>query len=274
MSNTTTVAVVGCGYWGPNLIRNFVEIPDARVVVLYPEGQVSDVQSDWTNSASFLAPNQGDYMGLYANENGVYTAWADARFGNPDVLSSYLPLLVTPVAASLVSAVAVPERVTLTWYAAEASGFPATIYRRTASTEWAALGQLYVPSNGQIIFADNTVTAGARYQYGIGIVEGGTETRYGETWVDVPRLVLAISAVAPNPAVKDLWVAFTLPSAAPATLRLIDVAGREVRTRQVGSKAGPQRLNLAEGSRLPMGIYVVELTQGGKSVTARASLVR
>ena len=26
------VGVVGCGYWGPNLVRNFSEAPGARVV--------------------------------------------------------------------------------------------------------------------------------------------------------------------------------------------------------------------------------------------------
>ncbi|MCX8011709.1 MAG: gfo/Idh/MocA family oxidoreductase, partial [Desulfobacterota bacterium] len=25
------IAVVGCGYWGPNLIRNFYSLPDCRV---------------------------------------------------------------------------------------------------------------------------------------------------------------------------------------------------------------------------------------------------
>jgi predicted dehydrogenase len=32
------VGVIGCGYWGPNLVRNFVEVPSARVVA------VSDLQ--------------------------------------------------------------------------------------------------------------------------------------------------------------------------------------------------------------------------------------
>src|SRR5881396_2834736 len=55
MSNTTTVAVVGCGYWGPNLIRNFRSLPDCRLRTmcdldqqrlkhlhqLYPEVQAS-----------------------------------------------------------------------------------------------------------------------------------------------------------------------------------------------------------------------------------------
>ncbi len=31
MSKTLNVAVVGCGYWGPNLIRNFSALPDCKV---------------------------------------------------------------------------------------------------------------------------------------------------------------------------------------------------------------------------------------------------
>src|SRR6266540_6701981 len=34
------VAVIGCGYWGPNLVRNFAEIAGARVVA------VSDLQAE------------------------------------------------------------------------------------------------------------------------------------------------------------------------------------------------------------------------------------
>ena len=29
-----TVAVVGAGYWGPNLIRNFAACPNARLVAV------------------------------------------------------------------------------------------------------------------------------------------------------------------------------------------------------------------------------------------------
>jgi predicted dehydrogenase len=31
---TTKIAVIGCGYWGPNLIRNFVEMPEAQLVAV------------------------------------------------------------------------------------------------------------------------------------------------------------------------------------------------------------------------------------------------
>jgi hypothetical protein len=237
-------------------------------------GQVSSAQSDWTNSLSYLAPNQGDYMGLYANANGVYPAWADVRSGDPDVFTSYLTFLVTPVQASLVSAVALRDRVTLTWYASEAEGFPAAVYRRTEGTDWAVLDRLDVPANGRIVYVDSDVTPGASYQYRVGIVENGAEKLFGDASVTVPRFDLEIASVAPNPAYRDLWVSFTLPVATPATLRLIDVAGREVRRREVGTTVGPQRVNLAEGHVLPMGVYAVQLTQGARTVTTRVSVVR
>jgi hypothetical protein len=69
-------------------------------------------------------------------------------------------------------------------------------------------------------------------------------------------------------------VSFVLPTSAPATLRLYDVAGREVRSRDVGGAAGVRPVNLGEGGLLPMGVYVVRLTQGGKTVSARVSVVR
>src|SRR4030066_2579312 len=31
MENVLNIGVVGCGYWGPNLIRNFSSLPECRV---------------------------------------------------------------------------------------------------------------------------------------------------------------------------------------------------------------------------------------------------
>ena len=35
----TNVAVIGCGYWGPNLVRTFLEIPDVRLVAIADRDQ-------------------------------------------------------------------------------------------------------------------------------------------------------------------------------------------------------------------------------------------
>lgn len=44
---TIKIGVIGCGYWGPNLIRNFVEIPDSDVVAVadLDEKRLSFIQS-------------------------------------------------------------------------------------------------------------------------------------------------------------------------------------------------------------------------------------
>lgn len=34
MFQDVSVAVVGCGYWGPNLIRNFRSLPECRVAAV------------------------------------------------------------------------------------------------------------------------------------------------------------------------------------------------------------------------------------------------
>jgi hypothetical protein len=58
-------------------------------------------------------------------------------------------------------------------------------------------------------------------------------------------------------------VQFTLPTGEPAALELIDIAGRRVAGREVGSLgAGSHAVDFASGSRMPPGIYLVRLTQG------------
>jgi hypothetical protein len=239
-------------------------------------GLISDGTSPWTNVATNIAPNQGDYLALFANDIGVYPAWADGRDGDPNVYTVALPLALTPTQIALVRADAQPDRVSLTWYASGSEGLMATVYRRTAATDWAPLGSVGVPGDGQLAYEDDAVTAGGRYGYRLGITEQGQETFHGEAWVDVPSgAALALRGVQPNPASRDLWVSFSLPSRAPATLSLIDVAGRTVRRREVGSLgAGAQRVNLGEGGPLPAGVYVVQLTQGERTLTSRVSVIR
>ena len=41
--NLVRVGAIGCGYWGPNLIRNFVEIPGSEVVA------IADLQQEAVN---------------------------------------------------------------------------------------------------------------------------------------------------------------------------------------------------------------------------------
>lgn len=57
------IGAIGCGYWGPNLIRNFVEIPGAQVIA------IADLQRDSLNRMLERFPQIGsatqDYRDLF-----------------------------------------------------------------------------------------------------------------------------------------------------------------------------------------------------------------
>jgi hypothetical protein len=89
--------------------------------------------------------------------------------------------------------------------------------------------------------------------------------------VDVPFVpgALDLALAVSNPSRQGLNVRFTLPGAEPATLRVMDVAGRRVVSRPVET-LGPGRHAIDLGRGLRAGVYVVELSQGGRKVATKA----
>lgn len=238
-------------------------------------GAVTDASSRWTTSQSNIAPNQGDYLGLFANATGVYPAWGDARDSSVDVYTVRLPLAATATQLALASLSAEPHRVSLSWYWAGSAGQIATVYRREPETAWVALGNAVADGTDLASYVDETVSPGTRYAYRLGVHDEAGITYSSETWVDVPeRPSLAIQSVRPNPASRDVWVSYSLPAAGPATLELLDVAGRRVMRRVVEPRAGAFTVNLGNDARLRPGLYLVRLSQAGRSETARVTIVQ
>ena len=72
--------------------------------------------------------------------------------------------------------------------------------------------------------------------------------------------VLALAGAFPNPARRQLTVAFALPDDRPATLELLDLAGRRVGSAPIGSfGAGSHRVSIVPGRPLHAGLYLVRL---------------
>jgi hypothetical protein len=82
---------------------------------------------------------------------------------------------------------------------------------------------------------------------------------------------LALESIRPNPVRGGaLTVSLTLPTSDPATLEVIDVTGRRVAGRSVGSLGrGRHTVHAAENLRLAPGVYFVRLRQGRHVRTAR-----
>jgi hypothetical protein len=92
---------------------------------------------------------------------------------------------------------------------------------------------------------------------------------------EAATLAFALDPVRPNPARGGaMTVRFTLAGEAPASLELLDVAGRRVVARNVGSLgAGTHSLSLGGDLRLAPGVYMVCLRQGSSLRTTRVAVV-
>ncbi len=243
-------------------------------------GAVSDALSDWNAVNSNLAPNQGDYLALYADASSVFAAWSDGRSGgtagsSPDVYAARMTFAPLPVTVTLVGASATSSRITVQWVVSSAVR-TATAYRSIDGGPWVSLGARTPDADGFLTLVDSDVTPGTRYDYRLGVTDtGGSETFYGQTSLVVPlSIALAIDRISPNPAAREIHVAFVLPEASVARLELLDIGGRLVRSLALGAPGpGPHTADLGAGAALHAGVYLVRLVQGDRSVSARVTIV-
>jgi hypothetical protein len=114
-----------------------------------------------------------------------------------------------------------------------------------------------------------------------GNVEGAPASPDAQTFSSVavgdPRVAwtLGLAGAVPNPARGQVWASIVLANAAPATLELMDVAGRRVFRREVGALgAGPHVVPIAAQPTLRAGLYFLRLSQGPQVLHARVALIR
>ena len=190
----------------------------------------------------------------------------------------------TSVEATLIpEASATPSVAHLTWDVASATGSYAAVYRRDTGGEWTALAEAEMNANGQLEYDDTTVQPGNDYSYMMVVASQRGETFGGEMLVQVPSIVgvdpgrtteFGLTGVAPNPSVERMSVSFVLTSTAPASLELLDVAGRRWLNREVGSLgAGSHRIDVATAGQFPPGLYFLRLAQAGRVVSSRVAIV-
>jgi hypothetical protein len=177
------------------------------------------------------------------------------------------------------AASATPSAAHLEWDVQGETGINAAVYRRDAGGLWTALAEATVDASGRVVHDDETVAAGHSYDYMMVVGSERGETFGGATTVLVPGVLgvdpvatdFAIQRVAPNPTTDRLTVSLALPSSQPATLDLVDVAGRSVLSRDLGALgAGTHQVDLSIGrGHAPAGLYFLRLTQAGRTAMTR-----
>lgn len=168
---------------------------------------------------------------------------------------------------------AVPNSVTLHWNVQHATGSRAGVYRRQTGSAWKSIGTTQNAS-----FVDHAVTPGGHYDYMMVVPSERGDEFGGQVGVDVPATLgvgdvatsFALDRVSPNPATRHFTVSFALANASPATVELLDLGGRRVLSRDVGSfGAGKHQLELRTAGHLAPGMYFLRLTQSGRSLSSR-----
>jgi len=212
----------------------------------------------------------GDRMVVFGGWSGL-TVLGDTQFLSWGGLGQSASMTATTEAE--------PGVARVVWSVQNATGPHAGVYRRQAGTPWSAIATVLDDGSGSLRFEDHSVTPGGRYGYLVVVPSERGDALGGEVWVDVPTTTgadpgattaFALRGVQPNPVMDRLVVAFSLSSGDPARLELMDLAGRRVLERQVGSLgAGTHRLDLGGAREFAPGMYFLRLAQGSRSQTAR-----
>ena len=185
-------------------------------------------------------------------------------------------------AGSTTSAVAnvqgTPSEAQVSWNVQEATAAYTGVYRKDANNDWTSVAALVTDASGHVQFTDPTVQAGEQYGYQLVVSGERGTTASGEVWVTIPTTTgidpgasaFALRRIAPNPVIDRLSVTFSLSSTGPATVELLDISGRRVLAREVGSMGvGIHSVDLSVGRQNAPGVYFLRLMQGSQTQTRR-----
>ena len=148
-------------------------------------------------------------------------------------------------------------------------------------------GAGFVPAAGNLVVATtdtgyvDPAPAGSYYKLsavdlngnesGFAVVGPQSPTSVGSP----PALAFTLDGARPNPTTgRTLAVSFSLPTALPAQLEMLDVMGRLVARREIGALgAGHHVVDLASDRPLAPGLYLVRLRQGANARVSRVMVI-
>jgi len=249
-----------------------------RVITQHLDG-TGNPAPGWTADGTVVTPTttpQDDPRVIADGYGGAIVTWSETRAPTSDIFAQQLfPNGATPVAVSMIRAVAEPDHVTIEWQLSSASATEAHIYRRSPEGERQSLGSVVIAGSDPLTFDDTTVRAGERYAYCLGYRVGGIEQFSAETWINVPLdFGLTLEGLRPNPAAGPASVSFSLPDDSPAKLSGFDIAGRQVLDVEVGSLGRGHHLVPLSDRALKPGVYIFRLQHLGGVRTMRGFVLK
>jgi len=156
------------------------------------------------------------------------------------------------------------------------------VYRALGTGEFVRITDTMIPALGlgTYRYADRGLVPGETYRYQLGLVESaGNEVRMGLVSLYVQRAEFTLGEPFPNPTEVGFSVRLSMPETRPATLKIFDVHGREVRTLHRGTLAAGEHTFLWDGrtesgTRAPGGLYFLSYESAGSKALRRGVVMR
>jgi hypothetical protein len=276
---TIGIALAADGQGGAFLAWRDATPTDTTVKVLHVSSDGS-IAPGWPSegvAAHDISGTGGEVVGLLPDgAGGVIVAWYQYSTGPPISLwmNRIGPSGVVAVLASLAAASIDAGTAHLSWLVSDPNA-RLTIERRVDAGAWTRVADTSPDGRGFVLFDDPVPAGAASLSYRLAWFESGTRTTAGEVTLTVPHESrFALESLAPNPARDGITVRFALRSGASATLELLDIAGRRVRSEALGATGGERVIRLSGLDALPAGIYLARLSQGAERAIARVALVK
>ena len=259
--------------------------------------RVTSAQSDFTFSASDIAPNMGDYSNLTATATNVLPNWADGRGTDVDVWATTFSTTAALSACPSDTTITHGGSRTVTWNVTNTSPLFAGGYTVTLTSQrnWplpspAALtvaASASSPASFTFTVPDsaasgvNQICATATNASGVVIGQCcfNVTAVGGALAVGDHLSGLALAPAVPNPVVGRATISYSLPAAGHVRLSLYDLAGGRVRT--LADAQGTAGAHVAvwdgtddRGRAVHAGAFFVRLEFGGRDLVRRLVLVR
>ena len=147
-----------------------------------------------------------------------------------------------------------------------------TVERSGGGSGWLPVGVVTFDFDGMAAYVDKDVRRGERYGYRLVSSTGPT----AEAWIDVPAsLRPAMECIGSNPARGPIQLALTVPEAGPVAIRLVDVAGRQLDSREwKWLPEGRHQVTLDGVDSLNPGCYFLRMRTARVSISRSVVIVR
>lgn len=259
-------------------------------------------QSFWSSSLSYSSTSQyARYDMILMSENVwngsngiVYHSGSYTVVGNPsptsdeETTSDHLPVYATfdfadnatPVELSSFTGIINNGESKLKWRTAtEINNYGFEIQRSSDGIYWTNIG--FIPGNGNsnapknYSFTDKFIPVGKVF-YRLKQEDNNGKFEYSDI-VELNNeysFELKLSQNFPNPFNPVTTIKFQIPVKSKATLKIIDMLGREIKTLVDGEVAAGEHKIFFDGSFLSSGIYICQLIANGKLYTKKMMLLK